>query len=132
MRQDATLQFELLPLDPDLAGPFNFSEASLLRVGRDPDSEIVLPDPSVSRRHARIQFESGRWLLIDAGSRHGTFLNGQQLKAEEPVEIDHGDRLAFPPHEYRVRIGGHSATAKASVIALDERGDDAGLSLIHI
>ena len=48
------------------------------------------------------------------------------VEGEEPVEIDHGDRLAFPPHEYRVRIGGHSATAKASVIALDERGDDAG------
>lgn len=80
----------------------------------------------MSRRHARIQFESGRWLLIDAGSRHGTFLNGQQLETEKPVEIDHGDRLASPPHEYRVRIGGHSATAKASIIALDERGDDAG------
>ena len=126
MKQEAALQFELLPLDPDLAGPFNFSEVSLRRVGRDPDSEIVLPDPSVSRRHARIQFESGRWLLIDAGSRHGTFLNGQQLETEKPVEIDHGDRLASPPHEYRVRIGGHSATAKASIIALDERGDDAG------
>ncbi|MDE0890460.1 MAG: FHA domain-containing protein, partial [Phycisphaerales bacterium] len=76
MREEATLRFELLPLDPDLVGPFNFSDAPRLRIGRDPDSEIVLPYPSVSRRHARIQFEAGRWLLIDAGSRHGTFLNG--------------------------------------------------------
>ncbi len=126
MSEDAALLFELVPLDSDLVGPFEFNDSPLLRIGRDPDSEIVLPYPSVSRRHARIQFESGRWLLLDAGSRHGTFLNGQQLDVEIPVEISNGDRLSFPPHEYRVRLGGQSATRKPSIIALDEREDEAG------
>ena len=115
MSEDAALHFELVPLDPDLVGPFEFKNSPLLRIGRDPGSEIVLPYPSVSRRHARIQFESGRWLLLDAGSRHGTFLNGQQLDVEMPVEFSNGDRLSFPPHEYRVRLGGQSAIRRPSI-----------------
>ena len=77
---DANPRFELVPLDPELAGPFAFDGEKSLRIGRDPESEIVLPYPSVSRRHAQIRFEDDRCLLLDVGSRHGTYLNGQQIE----------------------------------------------------
>ena len=79
--------FELVPLDPELAGPFAFDGETALRIGRDPGSEIVLPYPSVSRRHAQIRFEDGRCLLLDVGSRHGTFLNGQRIEAGAVVQV---------------------------------------------
>jgi putative peptide zinc metalloprotease protein len=47
-----------------------------LTLGRGSENDITLSDPSVSRRHARISLANGVPLLEDAGSTHGTFLDG--------------------------------------------------------
>jgi len=47
-----------------------------LTLGRELGCEVVLDDPSVSRRHARMVARSDHWVLEDLGSRHGTFVNG--------------------------------------------------------
>lgn len=60
-----------------------------LTIGRDEDNDIVLPDRKVSRRHAIIRLERGRWVLEDQGSRNGTFINGQQL--QEPWLLSDGE-----------------------------------------
>lgn len=58
-------------------------DQDLIRIGRMPDSDVNL-DPEVdldaSGRHAEIRSEDGRYLLIDTGSRNGTWLNGQRIK----------------------------------------------------
>jgi class 3 adenylate cyclase len=45
-------------------------------LGRDPSSDIVVSWPSVSRRHARIEFSRGRFVLADLSS-NGTYLTVQ-------------------------------------------------------
>ena len=45
-------------------------------VGRDPDCDIRLRDPSVSRIHCEIDQINGRLVVLDLESRHGTFVNG--------------------------------------------------------
>src|SRR3954454_11565602 len=50
-----------------------------LRLGRDPDNELVLAEDGVSRRHARIERRSGRLVLMDVGSTNGTLLNDEEL-----------------------------------------------------
>lgn len=45
-------------------------------LGRDLDCDVVLSDPSVSRRHAALRREGRRWLLEDLGSTNGTRVNG--------------------------------------------------------
>jgi pSer/pThr/pTyr-binding forkhead associated (FHA) protein len=40
-----------------------------LRLGRDPNNELVLADDGVSRRHARIEKHSDRLVLMDAAHR---------------------------------------------------------------
>lgn len=63
-------------------------------VGRLPASDLVLNDPSVSRRHATIRVEDGKCFIQDAGSRYGTYLNGQQLLAvQDPTPGGPGDTL---------------------------------------
>ncbi|MEZ4490423.1 MAG: FHA domain-containing protein [Cyanobacteriota/Melainabacteria group bacterium] len=62
------------------------------RVGRDDLNDIVISgDQSISRFHFIISFENGQYLVQDAKSRHGTFLNGNQIGEPEP--INDGDVL---------------------------------------
>lgn len=46
-----------------------------LLVGRHPSCDIVLDDLSVSRRHARLRFRDGHWVLQDLQSTNGTLVN---------------------------------------------------------
>ena len=66
----------------DSGREFEFNQG-LIRIGRMPDSDVNF-DPEVdldaSGRHAEIRNEDGRYLLIDTGSRNGTWLNGQRIK----------------------------------------------------
>jgi signal transduction histidine kinase/pSer/pThr/pTyr-binding forkhead associated (FHA) protein len=63
-------------------------------VGRHPDNAISLLLESVSRFHARLDFENGVWLLTDLNSSNGTFLNGQRLGPESRPVSDR-DRITF-------------------------------------
>ena len=64
-------------------------------IGRDPDCDIVIIDPRVSRRHAVLRLEDGRWVLADNGSANGTFLNGQRV-TRVPIEGQCTIRLGHP------------------------------------
>jgi FHA domain/Protein of unknown function (DUF3662) len=50
-------------------------------VGRNEDRTIFLVDPSVSRNHAVIAIEEGVPVLLDMGSRNGTFVNGDRVRS---------------------------------------------------
>ncbi|WP_156686530.1 oxoglutarate dehydrogenase inhibitor Odhl [Mycobacterium sp. Marseille-P9652] len=46
--------------------------------GRHPDSDILLDDITVSRRHAEFRLdEEGNWTVVDVGSLNGTYVNRQ-------------------------------------------------------
>ncbi|MBU0753710.1 MAG: FHA domain-containing protein, partial [Planctomycetes bacterium] len=47
----------------------------------------IQSDRLVSRKHARLCKKGGLWLLEDLGSRHGTRVDGRQIKGEGPVEL---------------------------------------------
>ena len=50
-----------------------------LRVGRGPAADIVLEEPSVSRRHAVVTHRAGRTVLLDDRSLNGIFVNGERV-----------------------------------------------------
>lgn len=52
----------------------------VLNVGRQRDNQVILEDPSVSRRHAQIRLRFGHYTLFDLGSTGGTAINGQQVR----------------------------------------------------
>lgn len=62
------------------------------RVGRDDLNDIVISgDQSISRFHFIITYEDSQYYVQDAKSRHGTFLNGNQISG--PEAINDGDVL---------------------------------------
>ena len=65
-------------------------------VGRKADRDIVIADARVSREHAEIVSEEGKFVVVDIGSRHGTFLNGQRVQRQA---LKGGDRLEFGVRE---------------------------------
>jgi len=61
-------------------------------IGRDPESDVPLTwDPTVSRRHAKIEMAGGEPVLTDLSSSNGTFVNGERL--DGPRAIREGDEL---------------------------------------
>jgi len=61
-------------------------------VGRKVDRDLVIPDPRVSREHASIISENGQFFIVDQGSKHGTFVNGERV---ERRKLERNDRLEF-------------------------------------
>jgi len=56
--------------------------------------EIGLQDPSVSRPHAKLKQEDGKWKVYDLGSSNGTFVNDAQVIDEGRLLSD-GDTVKF-------------------------------------
>ncbi|MFN8637871.1 MAG: FHA domain-containing protein [Dehalococcoidia bacterium] len=50
-------------------------------IGRDPSSTIAIPDPYVSRQHARLDFRDGEWWIEDLRSANGTLVEGRGARA---------------------------------------------------
>ena len=59
-------------------------------IGRRTSADLQIVSTDVSREHAEIVQDEGRYLLRDRGSRYGTFVNGEQVT--ERV-LEHGDRI---------------------------------------
>lgn len=80
-------------------------------IGRASQSEqqpdVVFPSEckGIGRKHARIEYRTGCFYLIDMNSVNHTFLNGQQLSAEQPYALSPGCEVTFTktkPVRYRM------------------------------
>lgn len=67
-----------------------------LQLGRLEDNDIVLPDPTVSRKHARIELRGREAWVVDQGSSNGVFVNRLRVR-ESP--LDDGDTVRVGPFE---------------------------------
>jgi len=94
---DVVVQFSELPGDASLvvrngpqAGVALSLAAPLTRLGRHPDSEISLDDITVSRRHAEVEHTPRGFVVRDAGSLNGTYVNQQRI---DEALLQQGDEL---------------------------------------
>ena len=72
-------------------------ERSELRIGRGGDNDLVLPDVSVSRRHASLRREGDGWHVHDLGSTNGVLLNQVPVKK---AALRSGDRVKVGIFEF--------------------------------
>jgi hypothetical protein len=64
-------------------------------IGRDAKNDLTFASPTVSRDHASITFQDGRWYVEDRGSFNGTFLNGTRVQPGTPLPLRHADRIGI-------------------------------------
>lgn len=120
-----------------------FVRGTVVSIGRDANNEIVLSNPTVSRRHARIAHDGTAWRVEDVGSAAGVLVDG--LRVTRPVALagttvitigarDAGERLVTvttgttkgAPMR-RLRTATRSKTAAvAAIVALAATGLGAG------
>ncbi|MCY1023796.1 sigma 54-interacting transcriptional regulator [Pyxidicoccus sp. MSG2] len=71
-----------------------------LELGRGAVELGEVQDPRMSRRHARVHFDGRRFWVTDLGSQNGTFVEGKQVPARTPQEVQRvlrmGDSLFVP------------------------------------
>lgn len=71
--------------------------ADRVLLGRDPQCDVRLSDPRVSGCQAQLVAPRGGegWLLVDLGSRNGSFVDGQRLPVGSTVPVAWGSALRF-------------------------------------
>lgn len=66
-----------------------------LRIGRGEDCGLRIVHPSVSRLHAELHYRRDGWRLRDLGSKNGSYLEGQRLRAEDELALQRVAWLRF-------------------------------------
>lgn len=74
--------------------PLNLDQ---MRIGRSPDSHIVLNDKQASCMHALLTRQNGTYVLSDQHTSNGTFVNGQKV---ENHPLKDGDRVKIGSSEF--------------------------------
>ncbi len=64
-------------------------------IGRTNGNDLIISGRTVSRRHARLWFEGGRWYLADMQSANGTLINNMRLQPNQAVALNDGDIINF-------------------------------------
>lgn len=69
-------------------------DQAVIKIGRVKEMDIVIDNPSVSRNQAEIERQAdGTWVVRDSGSSNGTFVNGDRLSGDRPLEA--GDEISM-------------------------------------
>ena len=76
-------------------------DAEELVVGRQPDCDLVIDEPSASKRHATLRWDraANRCIVRDLGSTNGTFINGT-MKVRAEIALKDGDVVGFGETHY--------------------------------
>jgi hypothetical protein len=77
--------------------------SQVVRIGRRPDSDIIVPDLGVSKQHAELRRSpAGRYSIIDLGSHEGTYVNGTRVSQQE---LNEGDIITLGHVTFRLAGG---------------------------
>jgi hypothetical protein len=91
---------------------FSLSEQGI-EIGRLAECGLVLQDPKVSRKHARIFLQGRKVMLEDLGSSHGTLHMGFRLEPSAPRELGPGDEFKLGDSLFSIDYETEPAPVKA-------------------
>jgi NADPH-dependent 2,4-dienoyl-CoA reductase/sulfur reductase-like enzyme/pSer/pThr/pTyr-binding forkhead associated (FHA) protein len=71
------------------------SQTRVISVGRQAGVSLLIDHASVSRRHAELSYNNRRYILRDAGSANGTFVNATRLPPGAAYVLRDGEQIRF-------------------------------------
>jgi len=89
-------EMELYPLAKKPGASF----PDRITIGRTPNNDVVITEPSVSRLHAYVR-EANGWVVADAGSKNGSWLGTDELEPRREVALAPGAVIRFGDVELR-------------------------------
>ncbi len=84
-------------------------------IGRGGDCDLRLPGPGISRHHCMIRVAPDGAMLVDLGSSNGTYLNGQRVLSQAPLQG--GEELRLGESTFLVDLGAGSGAPEADPMA---------------
>ena len=84
---------------PLVKGEYPATPRGAFYIGRINGNDMIMPDYAISKRHAIIDIENGKYFIRDTGSTNGTRLNGSRL-AKKPMQLRDKDIIAFARYEF--------------------------------
>src|SRR5262245_13803022 len=75
-----------------------------INVGRVQGNDLMLPKGNVSKRHARLLFRDGRFIVTDLKSTNGTYVNGRKIA--QATIVREGDKIYIGDFVLRIDTGG--------------------------
>jgi ABC-type multidrug transport system ATPase subunit/pSer/pThr/pTyr-binding forkhead associated (FHA) protein len=87
-----------------------------ITIGRDPSNDVVIDHPVVSKKHAELIKQDGKFFINDLGSTNGTFVNGIKVKRHQLQELD---RIVIGPSELHFSGASLSHAPDTRVVRLD-------------
>jgi pSer/pThr/pTyr-binding forkhead associated (FHA) protein len=81
-----------IPATITIDGAQHALEKPVMVIGRSKDTDIRVPDPNISRRHAEIRQEGSAFWIVDLDSTNGVAVNGRALKR---AKLDDEDRITL-------------------------------------
>lgn len=103
---------KIISLHKDVQPAEFMVEADLCTIGRSSSCQIVIERKTVSRLHARIERDhAGRYILYDAESANGIFVNGDRYRIRKPYLLRNGDEIGLGSIEPLLRFEDTESTA---------------------
>jgi pSer/pThr/pTyr-binding forkhead associated (FHA) protein len=88
-------------------------------LGRGQGSDVRLPDPSVSTRHATIRAQGTEYAVVDEGSTNGTWVGGIRLLPQTPRVVKSGDLVRVGRVWLEIAVGHKAATPDLGLATRD-------------
>jgi hypothetical protein len=94
-----------------------------IRIGRGADNDVVLDDPEkgVSRSHAELRHENGRYVLVDLGSQNGIFQDGARVerayfRPNSAIVVGSFQLMIDESAGWPAEPGGHGGYSDATIV----------------
>lgn len=104
---------------PSPEAPSLTFDGSRVVIGRGSGSDVRLPDPSVSTRHATIRANGNDYAIVDEGSTNGTWVGGVKLLPQSPRVVKSGDLVRVGRVWLELMIGQRAPTPDLGLATRD-------------
>lgn len=136
--EPATQPFTIIVSEKGGADRRELFTTSELNVGRVQGNELMLPKGNVSKRHARLLFRDGRFIVTDLNSTNGTYVNRRRIA--QATIVREGDRIYIGDFVLRIELGAgdvapaseeESSTGRGSLVTAPDQASEPPTPLIE-